>query len=200
MWLGSPRGPINHKVTCRIIWGMWSQGAKGGTWCETNDKDKTKSIAEAEAACDADGLCVGFTYHSANKVPLGPLEVRLKGPTVSATSDATWSHYLKRTTPVPPAPHHNPLTNCTWRLYAELALGMMRNRTLVGTKPGQVPWNEMDAPYGSEFNWDTTGQEEVGVWGAFFNATSADPHKGSLQKRAVDSILAYMPSTPSFGS
>jgi len=39
----------------------------------------------------------------------------------------------------------------------------------------------------------------VGVWGAFFNASSADPHKGSLQKRAVDSILAYMPSTPNFG-
>lgn len=36
------------------------------------------------------------------------------------------------------------------------------------------------------------------MWGAFFNATSTDPHKGSLQKRAVDSILAYMPSTPSF--
>jgi len=49
MWVGSPRGLINHKVTRRIIWGMWSQGAKGGRWCETNDKDKTKSIAEAEA-------------------------------------------------------------------------------------------------------------------------------------------------------
>ena len=30
MWVGSPRGLINHKVTRRIIWGMWSQGAKGG--------------------------------------------------------------------------------------------------------------------------------------------------------------------------
>mgnify|MGYP004112081165 CR=1 FL=1 len=34
-------------------------------------------------------------------------------------------------------------------------------------------------PYGSEFAYDTTGQEEVGVWGAFFNASSADPFKGS---------------------
>ena len=111
---------------------------------------RNATIAQAEAACDADELCIGFTYHSATKAPSGPLEVWLKGPTVSATSDATSSHYLKRTTPVPPDPHHNPLTNCSWRLYAELVLGMMRNRTLEGTKPGQVPWNEMDAPYGSE--------------------------------------------------
>lgn len=52
--------------------------------------------------------------------------------------------------------------------------------------------------YGSEFNWDTTGQEEVGVWGSYFNATSADPFKGELQQRAVSSILAFMPSTPNF--
>ena len=51
---------------------------------------------------------------------------------------------------------------------------------------------------GSEFNWDTTGQEEVGVWGAYYNASSSDPFKGSLQRRAVDSILAFMPSTPNF--
>ena len=155
---------------------------------------RVMTIAEAEAACDADKLCAGFTYHSSSKAPPQPLQIYLKGPTVSASADASWSHYLK-----PQPPGANPLTNHSWRLYADLVHGMMRNRTLVGTKPGQVPWNEMDAPYGSEFNWDTTGQEEVGVWGAFFNASSADPHKGSLQKRAVDSILAYMPSTPNFG-
>ena len=48
-------------------------------------------------------------------------------------------------------------------------------------------------------SWDTTGQEEVGVWGAYFNASSPDPYKGELQGRAVESILAFMPSTPSFG-
>ena len=144
-------------------------GAHGGptytyTWVSGglesgNDRPgspRNATIAQAEAACDADGLCIGFTYHSATKAPSGPLEVWLKGPTVSATSDSTWSHYLKRATPVPPDPHHNPLTNCSWRLYAELALGMMRNRTLVGTKPGQVPWNEMDAPYGSEVSLTRT--------------------------------------------
>ena len=76
---------------------------------------------------------------------------------------------------------------------------MMYNRTIGGTRPGSVPWNDQDAPYGSEFNWDTTGQEEVGVWGAYFNASSPDPYKGELQLRAVESILAFMPSTPSFG-
>lgn len=47
-------------------------------------------------------------------------------------------------------------------------------------------------------SWDTTGQEEVGVWGAFYNASSRDPFRGELQLRAVNSILAYMPSTPNF--
>lgn len=86
----------------------------------------------------------------------------------------------------------------SWAQYAAVVDGMMRNRTLGGIQ-GQTPWVEQEAPYGSEFNWDTTGQEEVGVWGAYYNASSSDPHKGELQKRAVDSILAYMPSTPSFG-
>ena len=36
------------------------------------------------------------------------------------------------------------------------------------------------------------------MWGAFFNASSADPFKGELQERSVASILAFMPSTPNF--
>ena len=36
------------------------------------------------------------------------------------------------------------------------------------------------------------------MWGAFYNASSRDPFRGELQLRAVNSILAYMPSTPNF--
>ena len=71
-----------------------------------------------------------------------PGRARASSPQVSASSDASWSHYLK---PIAPG-GANPLTNHTWKLYAALALGMMRNRTLVGTKPGQLGWNEQDAP------------------------------------------------------
>lgn len=34
------------------------------------------------------------------------------------------------------------------------------------------------------------------MWGAYFNATSTDPAFGNLNARAVDAILAYMPSQP----
>lgn len=73
--------------------------------------------------------------------------------------------------------------------------GYMRNRTVTGIG-GKVGWQDADAPYGSEFNWDTTGQEEVAIWGAYFNATSsarAPFQYGELNARAVDAILAYDP-------
>lgn len=73
--------------------------------------------------------------------------------------------------------------------------GYMFNRTVFGVH-GSLGWADQDAPYGSEFNWDTTGQEEVAVWGAYFNASSspAAPYPyGELNARAVDAILAYDP-------
>jgi hypothetical protein len=39
-------------------------------------------------------------------------------------------------------------------------------------------------------------QEEVAVWGAYFNATSPDPAFGELSARTTDAILAFMPSQP----
>jgi len=54
-------------------------------------------------------------------------------------------------------------------------------------------WNQQEFPYGSEFNWDTTGQEECAIWGAFFNSTNE--MYGGLDDRVVDAILAFQPST-----
>jgi len=44
---------------------------------------------------------------------------------------------------------------------------------------------------GSEFAWDTTGQEEAYIWGSYFNATS-------LAKSALNQILAYTPLVPNW--
>ena len=38
-----------------------------------------------------------------------------------------------------------------WDFYSRLVNSMMYNRTVGGTRPGSVPWNDQDAPYGSEF-------------------------------------------------
>ena len=75
--------------------------------------------------------------------------------------------------------------------------GLMRNRTL-GDGKGVEGWNTQDNPAGSEFAWDTTGQEEVAVWGAFFNASYAGWMHGDLNGRTVDSILGYMSSLPTW--
>ena len=104
---------------------------------------------------------------------------------------------------------------------AKLVENIMRNRTIVGVtnkcryyvvnntihdlgneKPGchwylaeniTTPWvNQTGLPgAGSEFAWDTTGQEEAYVWGTYFNATA-------LADSALNQILAYTPLAPNF--
>ena len=66
----------------------------------------------------------------------------------------------------------------------------MRNRTRA--------WNIDDNPAGSEFAWDTTGQEEVAVWGAYFNSSDAGWMHGELNGRTVDSILGYTAVLPTW--
>ena len=52
----------------------------------------------------------------------------------------------------------------------------------------QQHWASQLYPYGSEFGFDTTGQEEVVVWNMYFgNETAAG--------RTVDHILSYMRSS-----
>ena len=80
---------------------------------------------------------------------------------------------------------------------AESFRALMRNRTL-GDGRGWAGWNVMDNPAGSEFSWDTTGQEEVAVWGAVFNASDSGWMHGELNARTVDSILGYMAALPTW--
>lgn len=81
-----------------------------------------------------------------------------------------------------------------WTSTVALIETLMRMRTLTGVAPGQQAWVDADFPYGSEFSWDTTGQEEVAVWGAYFNASSAG--LGELEDRVCNAILAYDPLVP----
>lgn len=85
-----------------------------------------------------------------------------------------------------------------WGPWAELIRGMMYNRTVAGVGGDSKGWLNEDAPFGSEFNWDTTGQEEVGVWGAHFDVSSSGwwGTNQSLVSRVNDAILAYTPSLP----
>ncbi len=59
-----------------------------------------------------------------------------------------------------------------WAADAAAITQLMRDRVFGGGAVGQG-WAAMDNPAGSEFAWDTTGQEEVAVWGAYFNATDS---------------------------
>ena len=98
---------------------------------------------------------------------------------------------------------------------------IMRNRTLVGvtnqcryyvvngtirdlgnTRPGchwyleaniTTPWvNQTGLPgAGSEFAWDTTGQEEAYIWGDYFG-------RSDLAASALNQILAHTPLVPNF--
>jgi Family of unknown function (DUF5695) len=73
---------------------------------------------------------------------------------------------------------------------AATVTSLMRNRTL--------QWQYEDQACGSEFAWDTTGQEEVSVWGMYFNASSDLWMQGNLNERTVNFILAFMSSVPTF--
>jgi len=55
------------------------------------------------------------------------------------------------------------------------------------------PWIEQTGlpGAGSEFAWDTTGQEEAYIWGAYFNASA-------LAASALNQILAYTPLVPNW--
>lgn len=56
-----------------------------------------------------------------------------------------------------------------------------------------VAWSNASYPYGSEFSFDTTGQEAVVVWLLYFaNATNGF---AADAKRTVDHILSYMRSS-----
>eukprot|EP00965_Chrysotila_dentata_P091496 3021231-Pleurochrysis_carterae.AAC.1 len=55
----------------------------------------------------------------------------------------------------------------------------------------QQHWANTPYPYGSEFGFDTTGQEEVVVWNLYFGNVS-------VAKQTVDHILSYMRNSPTW--
>ena len=63
-------------------------------------------------------------------------------------------------------------------------------------------FNASKYPYGSEFNFDTTGQEEVVVWLLKYagDAHAGDPHNSytASANRTVNHILSFMRSSPTW--
>ncbi|KAF2655461.1 hypothetical protein K491DRAFT_778756 [Lophiostoma macrostomum CBS 122681] len=53
-------------------------------------------------------------------------------------------------------------------------------------------WDTQPVPFGSEMAWDSTGQEGVYYWANYFNLQAT-------ATKAIDSILAYMPTVPHWG-
>ncbi|KAL9625038.1 MAG: hypothetical protein Q9160_000767 [Pyrenula sp. 1 TL-2023] len=56
----------------------------------------------------------------------------------------------------------------------------------------QSLWATQPVPYGSEMAWDSTGQEGVYYWSAYFNDTAT-------AAKTVDSVTGYMPTVPHWG-
>ena len=83
-----------------------------------------------------------------------------------------------------------------WATQAATLRALMQARVFGGF--GLEGWLNADNPAGSEFAYDTTGQEEVAIWGAFFNASSDGWQRGELNNRMVDSILGYMGAVPTW--
>ena len=63
---------------------------------------------------------------------------------------------------------------------------MLGAKLLAGQQARAKFWSTAMWPYGSEFSYDTTGQEEVVVWLLYFGYDTA-------AKRTVDHILSYVP-------
>ena len=84
-------------------------------------------------------------------------------------------------------------------LDALLVEGFAGNSTLLGIantlkanmQVRQKRWADTPYPYGSEFGFDTTGQEEVVVWNLYFGNESA-------AKKTVDHVLSYMRNSPTW--
>ncbi|KAA1478083.1 hypothetical protein DENSPDRAFT_657361 [Dentipellis sp. KUC8613] len=72
--------------------------------------------------------------------------------------------------------------------------GLAANATLVESrmKARQQIWAGERYPFGSEMAWDSTGQEGVYAWSAYFNDSNTAIN-------ALNSILAYQPTVPHWG-
>jgi len=70
-------------------------------------------------------------------------------------------------------------------------LGALGTTLEANMKTRQQNWAKTPYPYGSEFGFDTTGQEEVVVWNLYFG-------NESVARKTVDHILSYMRSSPTW--
>jgi hypothetical protein len=88
----------------------------------------------------------------------------------------------------------------TWSQYAANVTKLMTQRVFGDGTPGWAGWANYTFEMGSEFSFDTTGQEELAVWGAYYNAPAnwpaPAPPGGDLATRVRESILAFEPSQP----
>lgn len=75
-----------------------------------------------------------------------------------------------------------------WKPVADQIRADMLNRT--------ENFAAQEYPYGSEFGFDTTGQEEVVIWLSHFASSSNDYEVKA--KKTVDHILSYMRSSPTW--
>ena len=82
----------------------------------------------------------------------------------------------------PPADRGPRYPGCHWYLEANVTTPWAAQAGLPGA--------------GSEFAWDTTGQEEAYVWGAWFGGESRPA--AALAASALDQILAYTPLVPNW--
>jgi hypothetical protein len=71
------------------------------------------------------------------------------------------------------------------------------------TKYHCISWAENPFPFGSEFSWDSTGQEEDYILGRYFGETAQDrdgkakaASADALANLTLSAVLAYVPSTP----
>jgi hypothetical protein len=119
------------------------------------------------------------------------------------TTYQTWAWYLERayrTTHVVGTPDVGLMDGTVFR---EVLLALKTegetNSTIAGwandiekqMKVRADGWNTQTFPYGSEFNFDTTGQEEVFIWLTYFNYTAS-------AARTLQSILGYMHKFPNW--
>ena len=76
------------------------------------------------------------------------------------------------------------LTNTTLSTRANEIQAFMKQRADI--------WNSEPYPYGSEFPWDNTAQEEVYLWSRYFKYTS-------VANATIETLMAIMPSVPHWG-
>ena len=70
-------------------------------------------------------------------------------------------------------------------------LAVMADKVEANMRSRQKHWAAIPYPYGSEFGFDTTGQEEGVVWSLYFEDEPT-------AKKTVDHILSYMRSSPTW--